>query len=65
MTFMFATIKPNNMVLFDGDVDIPKNYIPINRYYRNALYTPVSGDRVLFLHDELTKVKILQGKVVK
>lgn len=60
ITFKFATIKENNKLLFDGDtVEVT------NRYYRNALYTPSTGDRVLFLYDTDTKQYVLQGRVIK
>ncbi|WP_069999451.1 hypothetical protein [Cellulosilyticum sp. I15G10I2] len=61
MTFKFATIKANSKVLFDGE----DTEVELNRYFRNALYSPITGDRVLFLYDEISKVYILQGKVVK
>lgn len=61
MIFKFATVGLNNKIVFDGETE----EIDVNRYWRNALYTPASGDRVLFLYDEVSKIKILQGRVVK
>lgn len=61
MKFRFAIITNDLKVLFDGE-EIP---VELNRYFKNALYTPTSGDRVCFLYDEKTKVHILIGKVVK
>lgn len=61
MTFKFATITSNLKVLFDGE-EIP---VELNRYFKNALYVPVAGDRVCFLYDEKTKIYVLIGKVVK
>jgi hypothetical protein len=61
MIFKFATVKPNNKILFDGETI----EVELNRYFRNALYTPVNGDRVYFLFDKETKVYVLQGKVIK
>ena len=61
MTFKFATITNNLKVLFDGE----ETAVELNRYFKNALYTPVANDRVCFLYDEKTKVYVLVGKVVK
>lgn len=61
MTFKFATITEDLKVVFDGE----ETAIDLNRYFKNALYVPVAGDRVCFLYDEKTKVYVLVGKVVK
>jgi hypothetical protein len=59
MEIKFATITSPSTLMFDGDTE----ETPINRYFKNALYTPNTGDRVYFLVSGNTK--ILQGKVAK
>lgn len=61
----FGLMKSATHVLFDGDEDTSTNYIAISKYYRNALYTPSSGDRVYFLCDSSSKQYILEGRVTK
>lgn len=59
LTLKYATIKANNMILFDGE----SVEVPVSRYLRLSTYTPVAGDRVVFIVDGTTNILI--GKVVK